>query len=99
MSQKKVWVPELGEKDIVLVNISEGQLATIITRNNIVIALEDKKLLKSCRKLWRVDPTVTSVLNIMIQLTSKKSAYLRIKVRTDRSFPLLKINVNHLVKL
>ena len=45
--QKKVWVPELGEKEIVLVNISEGQLATIIRRHNIVIALEDKKLYSS----------------------------------------------------
>ena len=46
-----------------------------------------------------MDPGVTSVLNIMIQLRSKKYAYLRIKIRTNRNFPLLKINVNHLVTL
>ena len=40
----KIWVPELREKVKVLVNISEGQLATIKIRNNVCIVLEGEKV-------------------------------------------------------
>ena len=40
----KIWVPELREKEKVLVNISEGQPAPIKIRNNACIVLEDEKV-------------------------------------------------------
>ena len=40
----KIWVPELGEKEKVLVNISEGLLAHIKIRNNVCIVLEAEKV-------------------------------------------------------
>ena len=40
----KIWVPELREKEKVLVNISEGLLAPIKIRNNVCIVLEAEKV-------------------------------------------------------
>ena len=46
-----IWVPEIREKEKVLVSISEGQLATIKVRNNACIVLEGEKgLQSSCQK-------------------------------------------------
>ena len=39
-----IWVPELREKQKVLVNISEGQLAPIKIRNNVCIVLEGENV-------------------------------------------------------
>ena len=44
VSRLKIWVPELREKEKVLVNISEGQPAPIKIRNNACIVLEGGKV-------------------------------------------------------